>query len=84
MQRPAEPIQGGLYPIQQLLTQQQILRWIAGERQLREQNGVGALLIPGNLGRFHHPLRIASHITHQEIELGQGDFQVQDFTLINP
>ena len=72
----AEPGQRRLAAPDQLRAQQQILRRIAGEGQLRKDHQIGPQLVTGNAGSGEHLVQIAGHVADQQIQLGDQDAQL--------
>ena len=58
-----------IYPPHQFGTQQQILRRIARQGQLRENDCIGPLFVPGATGGFDNPVRVTGNIADQQVDL---------------
>jgi hypothetical protein len=62
-------------PPHEARTQQQILRWIAGQGQFREENQIGTVMIARLLDRLENPVPISGDMPDKKVVLGQCDLQ---------
>src|SRR5690606_13004445 len=66
-------LEGGVHLTVESRAQQQVLRRIAGDGELGEQNEVGPLPVAGAGGKVHDSLRVAGDVADVEVDLGERD-----------